>query len=152
MPTSSVCVCVLCVCVRACVSVHVCVCAFVCTCMCDCVCVCVYARVISKFPCHPSRQVEDIKTQRVELLPGKAYKFRVCGINSCGPGGFSEMAAFKTCMPGFPGAPSAIRISKVKWNSRKRSWGHKLMSLSHTEYRGSPPLMGASCQFCWDYH
>ena len=146
------CVCVLCVCVRACVSVHVCVCAFVCTCMCDCVCVCVYARVISKFPCHPSRQVEDIKTQRVELLPGKAYKFRVCGINSCGPGGFSEMAAFKTCMPGFPGAPSAIRISKVKWNSRKRSWGHKLMSLSHTEYRGSPPLMGASCQFCWDYH
>ena len=146
------CVCVLCVCVRACVSVHVCVCAFVCTCMCDCVCVCVYACVISKFPCHPSCQVEDIKTQRVELLPGKAYKFRVCGINSCGPGGFSEMAAFKTCMPGFPGAPSAIRISKVKWNSRKRSWDHKLMSLSHTEYRGSPPLMGASCQFCWDYH
>ena len=24
------------------------------------------------------------------------------------------MAAFKTCMPGFPGAPSAIRISKVR--------------------------------------
>ena len=50
---------------------------------------------------------------RVELQPGKAYKFRVCAINSCGSGPFSEMAAFKTCMPGFPGAPSAIRISKV---------------------------------------
>ena len=54
-----------------------------------------------------------MKTQRVELLPGKAYKFRVCGLNSCGHGPFSEVAAFKTCMPGFPGAPSAIRISKV---------------------------------------
>ena len=53
--------------------------------------------------------------QKVELQPGKAYKFRVCGINSCGSGSFSDVAAFKTCMPGFPGAPSAIRISKVKW-------------------------------------
>ena len=53
------------------------------------------------------------KTQRVELQPGKAYKFRVCAINSCGSGPFSDIAAFKTCMPGFPGAPSAIRISKV---------------------------------------
>ncbi len=53
------------------------------------------------------------KVQRVELQPGKAYKFRVCGINSCGSGPFSDVAAFKTCMPGFPGAPSAIRISKV---------------------------------------
>eukprot|EP00731_Ephydatia_muelleri_P021532 Em0014g123a len=52
------------------------------------------------------------KMVRVELQPGKAYKFRVCAINSCGSGPFSEMAAFKTCMPGFPGAPSAIRISK----------------------------------------
>ena len=51
--------------------------------------------------------------QKVELQPGKAYKFRVCGINSCGSGTFSDVAAFKTCMPGFPGAPSAIRISKV---------------------------------------
>lgn len=51
--------------------------------------------------------------QKVELQPGKAYKFRVCGINSCGSGLFSDVAAFKTCMPGFPGAPSAIRISKV---------------------------------------
>lgn len=57
-------------------------------------------------------KTEPPKVQRVELQPGKAYKFRVCGINSCGSGPFSDIAAFKTCMPGFPGAPSAIRISK----------------------------------------
>ncbi|XP_065179747.1 host cell factor 1-like [Sycon ciliatum] len=49
---------------------------------------------------------------RVELQPGTAYKFRVAAINACGVGEFSDIAAFKTCLPGFPGAPSAIRISK----------------------------------------
>ena len=44
--------------------------------------------------------------------PGTAYKFRVAGINTCGRGPWSEVSAFKTCMPGFPGAPSAIKISK----------------------------------------
>ncbi len=52
--------------------------------------------------------------KRQDLLPGTAYKFRVAGINACGRGQFSEVSAFKTCMPGFPGAPSAIKISKVK--------------------------------------
>ena len=51
--------------------------------------------------------------KRQELQPGKAYKFRVAAINACGTGPFSDITAFKTCMPGFPGAPSAIRISKV---------------------------------------
>ena len=51
--------------------------------------------------------------KRQELLPGTAYKFRVAGINACGRGPFSEISAFKTCLPGFPGAPSAIKISKV---------------------------------------
>ncbi|GAB1606592.1 host cell factor 1-like [Argonauta hians] len=50
--------------------------------------------------------------KRQELLPGTAYKFRVAGINACGRGPFSEVSAFKTCLPGFPGAPSAIKISK----------------------------------------
>ncbi|XP_063064824.1 host cell factor 1b isoform X2 [Engraulis encrasicolus] len=50
--------------------------------------------------------------KRVELSPGTAYKFRVAGINNCGRGTFSEVSAFKTCLPGFPGAPCAIKISK----------------------------------------
>nr|XP_039262989.1 host cell factor 2-like isoform X1 [Styela clava] len=49
---------------------------------------------------------------RVPLVPGTAYKFRVSAINTCGRGSFSEVSAFKTCLPGFPGAPSAIKISK----------------------------------------
>ena len=52
--------------------------------------------------------------KRQELLPGTAYKFRVAGINACGRGPFSEISAFKTCLPGYPGAPSAIKISKVR--------------------------------------
>ncbi|KAL3851844.1 hypothetical protein ACJMK2_015546, partial [Sinanodonta woodiana] len=50
--------------------------------------------------------------KRQELQPGTAYKFRVAGINACGRGPFSEISAFKTCLPGYPGAPSAIKISK----------------------------------------
>lgn len=50
---------------------------------------------------------------RVDLKPGTAYKFRVAGINSAGRGPWSEVSAFKTCLPGFPGAPSAIKISKL---------------------------------------
>ncbi|XP_078394034.1 host cell factor 1-like [Cetorhinus maximus] len=50
--------------------------------------------------------------KRQELQPGTAYKFRVAGINACGRGPFSEISAFKTCLPGFPGAPCAIKISK----------------------------------------
>uniref|UniRef100_UPI00358E6DC9 host cell factor 1-like isoform X3 n=1 Tax=Myxine glutinosa TaxID=7769 RepID=UPI00358E6DC9 len=48
-----------------------------------------------------------------QLLPGTAYKFRVAGINACGRGPFGEVSAFKTCLPGFPGAPSAIKIGKT---------------------------------------
>ncbi|KAM9351260.1 host cell factor 1b [Symphorus nematophorus] len=50
--------------------------------------------------------------RKVELQPGTAYKFRVAGINICGRGAFSDVSAFKTCLPGFPGAPCAIKISK----------------------------------------
>lgn len=50
--------------------------------------------------------------QKQELQPGTAYKFRVAAINACGQGPFSEISAFKTCLPGFPGAPCTIKISK----------------------------------------
>ena len=50
---------------------------------------------------------------KLELESGKAYKFRVAAINSCGRGPWSEVAAFKTSLPGFPGAPSAIKIAKT---------------------------------------
>merc|ERR1719376_34742 len=55
---------------------------------------------------------DDSVLKKVDLQPGTAYKFRVAGINTCGRGPWSEVSAFKTCMPGFPGAPSAIKISK----------------------------------------
>ena len=49
---------------------------------------------------------------KIYLEPGTAYKFRVCAINTCGRGPWSEISAFKTCLPGYPGAPSSIKISK----------------------------------------
>ena len=74
---------------------------------------------------------EESLSKKLELEPGTAYKFRVAGINACGRGNWSEISAFKTCLPGeegalahqernsiifplsgFPGAPSAIKISK----------------------------------------
>uniref|UniRef100_A0A672Z1U9 Host cell factor 1 n=1 Tax=Sphaeramia orbicularis TaxID=375764 RepID=A0A672Z1U9_9TELE len=56
--------------------------------------------------------VDYSQMKKMELQPGTAYKFRVAGINACGRGAFSEISAFKTCLPGFPGAPCAIKISK----------------------------------------
>lgn len=49
---------------------------------------------------------------KMELEAGTAYKLRVAGINACGRGPWSEVSAFKTCLPGYPGAPSAIKITK----------------------------------------
>nr|XP_033778298.1 host cell factor 1 isoform X2 [Geotrypetes seraphini] len=71
-------------------------------------------------PSEDSAQTDDdsgtvpdySQLKKLELQPGTAYKFRVAGINACGRGPFSEISAFKTCLPGFPGAPCAIKISK----------------------------------------
>lgn len=59
---------------------------------------------------------------KVKLEPGCGYRIRVCAINNCGRGEWSEVAAFKTCLPGFPPAPNAIKIVKttdgchLSWN------------------------------------
>lgn len=67
--------------------------------------------VVSHFILPGDEQKED-KDKMQELQPGTAYKFRVAAVNACGRGPWSEVSAFKTCLPGYPGAPSAIKISK----------------------------------------
>ncbi len=52
--------------------------------------------------------------EKQELASGVTYKFRVAGLNSRGLGNFSPVSEFKTCQPGFPGAPSAVKITKVQ--------------------------------------
>ncbi|XP_041833838.1 host cell factor 2 isoform X2 [Melanotaenia boesemani] len=51
--------------------------------------------------------------EKKELTPGQTYRFRVAGINCFGQGDFSPISEFKTCQPGFPGAPSAVKITKA---------------------------------------
>ncbi|XP_034259317.1 host cell factor 2 isoform X2 [Pantherophis guttatus] len=50
--------------------------------------------------------------KKQDLVPGTLYRFRVAAINGCGVGPFSKISEFKTCIPGFPGAPSIVKISK----------------------------------------
>ncbi|XP_053113792.1 host cell factor 2 isoform X1 [Hemicordylus capensis] len=50
--------------------------------------------------------------KKQDLAPGTLYRFRVAAINGCGVGPFSKVSEFKTCIPGFPGAPSIVKISK----------------------------------------
>ena len=56
-----------------------------------------------------SPQGEESLSKKLELEPGTAYKFRVAGINACGRGNWSEISAFKTCLPGeLPGVTWSI--------------------------------------------
>ncbi|RWS30313.1 host cell factor 1-like isoform X2, partial [Leptotrombidium deliense] len=82
--------------------------------------------VVSQFHVPPDGEKRDTEHQdldtfntpnfssliKTELEPGTAYKLRVAAINSCGRGPWSEISAFKTCLPGYPGAPCAIKITK----------------------------------------
>ena len=92
----------------------------------------------------PSEVEQALK--KLELQPGTAYKFRVAGVNSCGRGAWSEVSAFKTCLPGFPGAPSAIKISKspegahLSWEPPQSTAGEI------TEYSVYLAVKGSSAQ------
>ncbi|XP_071960279.1 host cell factor 2-like [Antedon mediterranea] len=80
------------------------------------------------------------------LQAGTAYKFRVSGINACGRGPWSEISAFKTCLPGYPGAPSAIRISKssegahLSWEPPTNTAGEILEYSVYLAVRNAPGI------------
>lgn len=60
-----------------------------------------------------SDEIPDLSQyERINLEPGTAYRFRIRALNAVGASDWSEISSFKTCLPGFPGAPSAIKISK----------------------------------------
>lgn len=69
---------------------------------------------------------------KIDIQPGTTYKLRIAAINSCGRGEWSDIAAFKTCLPGYPGAPSNIKISKssqgvsLKWEAPPNDFGQIL--------------------------
>lgn len=54
----------------------------------------------------------------IKLCPGAAYKFRVAAINSYGLGEWSDVSAFKTCLPGYPGGPCQIKINRLPEGAR----------------------------------
>ncbi|VDN02008.1 unnamed protein product [Thelazia callipaeda] len=51
--------------------------------------------------------------KKIPLEPGATYQFRVASVNACGRGNWSEVAAFRTSLPGFHSAPCNIKVSKV---------------------------------------
>ncbi|KAI6218192.1 Kelch repeat type 1 and Kelch repeat type 2 and Fibronectin domain containing protein [Aphelenchoides fujianensis] len=57
---------------------------------------------------------EDGERQKAPLQPGVQYRFRVASVNTFGQSTWSPVATFRTCVPGFPGAPSSIKISKAQ--------------------------------------
>ncbi|KAI4896988.1 hypothetical protein NFI96_001372 [Prochilodus magdalenae] len=84
--------------------------------------------------------------EKQELASGICYRFRVAGLNSRGQGDFSPVSEFKTCQPGFPGAPSAVKITKasdsvhITWESPTSPSGKILeysMYLAVRKSRGS---------------
>ncbi|MBN3312325.1 HCFC2 factor, partial [Atractosteus spatula] len=62
----------------------------------------------------PADVQDYVDRKQQPLTPGATYRFRVAGINSCGQGEYSPVSEYKTCQPGFPGAPSSVKITKVR--------------------------------------
>ncbi|CAF0833913.1 unnamed protein product [Rotaria sordida] len=69
----------------------------------------------------PLLQVQNL-VKKVDLEPGVIYKLRIAAVNSCGQGPWSEAAAFKTCLPGAPPAPSNIKITKTSDGGAHLTW------------------------------
>ncbi|VVC34665.1 Fibronectin type III,Immunoglobulin-like fold [Cinara cedri] len=70
---------------------------------------------------------------KINLEPGTAYKFRVAAINACGRGEWSDVSIFKTCTPGFPGAPVSIKVAKTP-NGATITWDAPMNSGKILEY------------------
>ncbi|KAK0137523.1 Host cell factor 2 [Merluccius polli] len=66
--------------------------------------------------------------EKQALIPGHGYRMRVAGVNGMGQGDFSPAGEFRTCQPGFPGAPSAVKITKGI-DSVHITWGAPLSPL-----------------------
>ncbi|CAB3409044.1 unnamed protein product [Caenorhabditis bovis] len=61
---------------------------------------------------YPFASMELSEQNRAPLQSGSTYRFRVAAVNGLGRGTWSEVSTFKTCLPGFPSAPSSIKITK----------------------------------------
>lgn len=88
--------------------------------------------------------------EKQELAPGQTYRFRVAGINCFGEGDFSPVSEFKTCQPGFPGAPCAVKITKVSYQGysdteREEMWLTRVVSLSLDCFQTEKLLMKLLC-------
>ncbi|XP_044133219.1 LOW QUALITY PROTEIN: host cell factor 2 [Bufo gargarizans] len=80
-----------------------------------------------------------------DLCPGSVYRFRVAAINGRGIGAFSKISQFKTCIPGFPGAPSSVKVAKnadcvhISWESPSSPTGNILEYSAYLAIRTSLP-------------
>ncbi|XP_053364243.1 host cell factor 2 isoform X1 [Clarias gariepinus] len=67
--------------------------------------------------------------KKQELTYNVTYRFRLAGLNCCGRGEFSPIGEFKTCHPGFPEAPPAVKITRasdsvhITWESPSKTSG-----------------------------